>query len=119
MAAPNIVGVQNITGRTNSLNVTTSPVALVSNAQNSSQIYKINYILATNISGIPTDITVDLFRNNTTSFPLAFTVTVPEKSTMVIIGKDTAVYLEEFDSIRVSASANSSLVATTSYEVIS
>lgn len=119
MAAPNIVSVQNITGKTNSINVTTTPSALVANGQNSGQVYKVNYVLATNISGVPTDITVDLFRNNTTTFPLAFTVTVPEKSTMVIIGKDTAVYLEEYDSIRISASANSALVATTSFEIIS
>jgi hypothetical protein len=52
-------------------------------------------------------------------FPLAYTITVPEKSTLVIIGKDTAVYLEEYDTIRVSASTNSALVATTSYEIIS
>ena len=119
MAAPNIVNVTNITGKTASLAVTTSPTALVTNTQASSQIYKINYIIATNITITPADITVDLYRLGTTVYPLAYTITVPEKSTLVIIGKDTAVYLEEYDTIRVSASVASALVATTSYEIIS
>ena len=37
---------------------------------------------------------------------------------MVLIGKDTAIYLQEGDSLQVIASADSSLTATGSYEII-
>jgi hypothetical protein len=118
MAAPNIVNVSFIAAKTSSANVTVTPTALVSNSLNSSQVYKINHLLATNANTSPADITVDLYRTST-SYPLAYTITVPEKSTVVILGKDTAIYLEEGDSMRVWASANAYLYATTSYEILS
>lgn len=117
MAAPNIVNVTFISAKTSSANVTITPTALVTNALNSSQIYKINHLIATNVNTTPADITVDLYRT-TTSYPIAYTITIPEKSTVVILGKDTAIYLEENDSLRVWASANAYLYATTSYEVL-
>ena len=118
MAAPNIVNVTFISAKTNTANVTTTPTALVSNAVSSSQIYKINHLLATNANTSPADITVDLYRTST-SYPIAYTITIPEKSTVVILGKDTGIYLEEGDSMRVWASANAYLFATTSYEILS
>lgn len=118
MAAPNIVNVTFIAAKTNTANVTTTPSALVTNSTNSSQIYKINHLLATNANTSPADITVDLYRAST-SYPIAYTITVPEKSTVVILGKDTSIYLEEGDTMRVWASANAYLFATTSYEILS
>jgi hypothetical protein len=61
---------------------------------------------------------VDLFKNQSTAFDLAFTITVPADATLVVISKDTQIYLEENDSIRVTASANSILEAVCSYEEI-
>lgn len=75
-------------------------------------------ILAANKSATPADVTVDIYRG-ATSFPIAFTVTVPDKSSIVLSGKDTAFYLEEGDVLRISGSINSSIVVTTSYEIIS
>ena len=118
MAAPNIVNVTFIAAKTSSANVTITPAALVSNTLSSSQVYKINHLIATNANTSPADITVDLYRSST-SYPIAYTITVPEKSTVVILGKDTAIYLEEGDSLRVWASANAYLYATTSYEILS
>jgi hypothetical protein len=118
MAAPNIVNVTFIAAKTNSANVTITPTALVTNSASSSQVYKINHLIATNANTSPADITVDLYRTGT-SYPMAYTITVPEKSTVVILGKDTAVYLEEGDALRVWASANAYLYATTSYEILS
>ena len=44
---------------------------------------------------------------------------VPAQGTLVVISKDTMVYLEEGDSIRLTASANNYLHAVCSYEIIS
>lgn len=127
MAAPNIINVGLIAGGTASRDVTTSTAALISNAAASNQLYKVNMVLVANISGSPADITLNLVRtvnsavaptSTSGTYSLAFQVTVPEKSTMVLLGKDTTVYLQEGDSLQVIASANSSLTASASYEII-
>ena len=119
MAAPNIVNVTTIIGRTTVLNVTTSATAIVSNASNSNKVLKINVLNIANINGTSAaDITVDIFRGSTAS-NLLFTVSVPADSTLVAISKDTSIYLEEGDSLRLTASANSFLTGVCSYEDIS
>ena len=50
----------------------------------------------------------------------AITLTVPANSSLVIIGKtETQIYLEENDSLRLTAAANSTLEAVCSYEDLS
>lgn len=119
MAAPNIVNVATITGKTDVLNVTTSATAIVTNTAGSGAVYKINVLNIANVNGTAAaDITVDLYRN-TTAYNLLYTVSVPNDSSLVAISKDTAIYLEEGDSIRLTASANSYLTGACSYEIIS
>lgn len=120
MANPNIVNVTTIQGKTVGAAVTTTVAALVSNAASSNKIFKINSLAIANIDGSNSaDITVDVFKNQTTAYRLAFTIAVPADATLVVISKDTAIYLEENDSLRVTASANSRLEAVCSYEEIS
>lgn len=119
MAAPNIVNVATITGKTAVLNVTTSATAIVTNSAASNKVFKINSLNIANINGTaPADVTVDLFRSST-AYNLLFTVSVPNDSSLVAISKDTSIYLEEGDSLRITASANSYLTAVCSYEEIS
>lgn len=120
MANPNIVNVTSILGKKVGAAVTTTMTALVSNPASSNAIYKINSLIISNIDGAASaDITVEFFDNQTNSFRLASTVTVPADATLVVISKDTSIYLEENDSIRVQASANGDLQALCSYEIIS
>lgn len=120
MANPNIVNVTSILGKTVGAAVTTTAAALVSNGAASNKILKINTLTIANIDGSNSaDITVDVFKNQATAVRLAFTIAVPADATLVVISKDTAIYLEENDSLRVTASANSRLEAVCSYEEIS
>lgn len=120
MANPNIVNVSNIYGKSTGLAVTTSAQAIVTNTGSSGKIYKINSLTVANINGSSAaDVTVDVFKNQTTVYKLAHTVTVPNDATLVVISKDTSIYLEENDSIRITASANSYLEAFCSWEEIS
>lgn len=120
MANPNIVGVTNILGKTTGAAVTTTLSALVTNSSGSNQIYKINSLIVSNVDGTNNaDVTVDFYDNQTNSYKLVSTVTVPADATLVVISKDTAIYLEENDSIRVQASADGDLQAVCSYEIIS
>jgi len=120
MANPNIVGVTSIYGKSSGIAVTTSTQAIVTNNSASGKIYKINSLTVANINGSsPADVTVDVFKNQTTSYRLTFTVIVPNDATLVVISKDTSIYLEENDSLRLTASANSYLEAFCSWEEIS
>ena len=117
MAAPNIVNVATITGKTAVQAVGTSATAIVTNSSGSGKVFKVNALYVANIDGSTSaDITVDLFRSST-SYPIASTVQVPNDSTLDLMSK--AIYLEEGDALRCTASAAGDLVAVCSYEEIS
>lgn len=119
MAAPNIVNVTSIYGKTAyQQNVATSGQSLLNNAASSNKLYKINTIVAANIDGVnDADITVWVANASLTIlFHLVRTVTVPADSTLVITSKDTSFYLEENMQIRSLASAASDLSLMVSYE---
>ena len=117
MAAPNIVNVATITGKTAVLAVTTSATAIVTNSAASGKVFKVNALYVSNVDGTNNaDINVDLYRS-TTAYHVAKTVNVPADATLDIISK--AIYLEEGDTLRLTASANSDLEAVCSYEEIS
>jgi hypothetical protein len=118
MAAPNVVNVSTITGKTDVQSVGISATAIVTNSAASNLVYKINSLIVSNIDGTNNaDITVDLFRSST-AYRLASTITVPADTTLVVVSKDIGLYLEEGDSLRLTASAAGDLQAICSYEVI-
>ena len=117
MAAPNIVNVATITGKTAVLAVTTSATAIVTNSAASGKVFKVNALYVSNVDGTSAaDINVDIFRSST-AYHVAKTVSVPADATLDIISK--SIYLEEGDTLRLTASANSDLEAVCSYEEIS
>ena len=117
MAAPNIVGVTTITGKTAVQAVTTSATAIVTNSAASGKVFKVNALYVSNVDGTSAaDINVDIFRSST-AYHIAKTVSVPADATLDIISK--SIYLEEGDSLRLTANANSDLEAVCSYEEIS
>ena len=119
MANPNIVNVTTITGKTAVQAVGTSATAIVTNAAASGKIYKINSLIISNIDGTNSaDITVDLYRSST-AYHLVKTVTVDADSSFSPIDKNLSIYLEEGDSLRLTASAAGDLEAICSYEEIS
>jgi len=124
MAAPNIVNVATITGKTATLALsTTSMTSLVSNAASSGKVFKINSIIVANIDGVNVcDVTVKLFSQadiGGTGYALASTVAVPADASLVVLDKNSAIYLEEDRSIGVQASAADDLEVICSYEEIS
>jgi uncharacterized protein YajQ (UPF0234 family) len=119
MAAPNIINVTTITGKTAVANVSTTAADIVTNSAASGKVLKVNSLIVSNISGINSaDITASVFRG-AVEYKIASTITVPADATLVIVSKDTTIYLEEGDTIRVTASALSTLQAVCSYEEIS
>lgn len=119
MAAPNVVEVTTITGKTAIQAVTTSATAIVTNSAASSKVFKINSLIISNVDGLlEADITVDLYRS-ATAYHIAKTIAVPADATLVVISKENSIYLEESDTLRLTGSANSDLEAVCSYEEIS
>lgn len=117
MAAPNIVNVATIIGKTAVQAITTSATDIVTNSASSNKVFKVNALYVSNIDGTNNaTVNVDLFRSSV-AYRIANTITVPADATLDIITK--AIYLEEGDSLRLTASANSDLEAVCSYEEIS
>lgn len=117
MAAPNLVNVSAIYGKTAVQAVTTSATAIVTNSAASGKVLKVNALYVANVDGTNNaDITVDVYRS-TTAYRIASTVTVPADGSISVL--DQPVYLEEGDSLRLTANANSDLEAICSYEEMS
>jgi hypothetical protein len=119
MAAPNIVGVTTVLGKTAVLSVTTSETAVLLNSNASGKVLKVNALIVANIDGTnPADISVR-FKRSATNYSLANTIPVPADSSLVVISKESPIYLEEGDGLYALASAASDLQIVCSYEDIS
>lgn len=124
MAAPNIVNVSTITGKTDQVSLTTtSATAVVSNTELSGKVFKVNSLVVANVDGAnAADITVSVYSEDDiggTATELVSTVQVPADSSLVVIDKNTSLYLEEDMSIGATASAANDLKIIVSYEEIS
>jgi hypothetical protein len=123
MTAPNIINVTSIVGKTVTNAVTTSLTTLVDNPPNSNKVLKINTLYVANINGSASaDISVGLY-TDTTITPLiirylARTVTVPADTTVLVLGRDGPIYLEEGARLVVSGSIVNYLDVICSYEEI-
>lgn len=117
MAAPNIVNVTTITGKTAVQAVGTSATAIVENTAASGKVFKVNALYVSNVDGTSNaDINVDIFRSSV-AYHIGKTIVVPADATLDVISKP--IYLEEGDSLRLTASGTSDLEAVCSYEEIS
>jgi hypothetical protein len=119
MANPNIVNVTSIYGETEAINATTANANVVQNGASSGAVYKINSLYASNLNdSVNMDVNVDLIRLSN-NFAVARNVPIPYNSTIVVISKDSSMYLREGDALQISASSNSNVQVVCSYEVIS
>lgn len=117
MAAPNILAVSTVLGKSAVQAIGTSATAIVTNSAASGKVLKVNALYVSNVDGTnAADVSVDLYRSST-AYHIAKTISVPADSSIDVISK--AVFLEEGDSLRLTASAASDLEAVCSYEEIS
>lgn len=117
MAAPNIVNVTAIYGKTAVQAIGTSATAIVTNSAASGKVLKVNALYVSNVDGTNNaSVNVDIFRSST-PYHIAKTVTVPADASLDVL--TNSIYLEEGDSLRLTANATSDLEAVCSYEEIS
>ena len=121
MSAPNLVNVSTITAKSVQAALTTTlTTEILANAGSSGKVFKVNNILVANIDGTnAADASVFITKSGGSPIAIASTISVPADATLVVINKDTALYLEEGDNIEAGAGAASDLTITINYEELS
>jgi len=130
MANPNIVNVTTIYGNTTYFTPTaTTAVVLLNNPAGSNKVFKINQIVASNVTASVCNATVSVYTNGAvaqgsapaggTGYPVVYQVSVPGNASLICVDKSTAIYLQEDTSITVVSAIGSSLTYSISYEDIS
>lgn len=124
MANPNLLNITSVIGVTTAVGLsTTADIVFLSNADASGKLLKVNSLTAANIDGTNSaDITVKYnlaAAGAGTSVPISNTITVPADSSLVVIGKDNPIYIEENRSLTAQASAADDIAIICSYEEIS
>ena len=119
MANPNLVNVTSITGESVQAALTTTLTTEILAAA-SDTLVKVNNILIANIDGTSAvDVSVFITKSGGSPVAIASTISVPADSTLVVIDKNSALYLEEGDNLEAGASANSDATITVNYEILS
>lgn len=120
MAAPNLANVTAIYGRlAQAAPANATANVLISNAANSGLLLKLNTLVATNVTLNPAAVTVSInsaAAGGGTAFRLAFLVTVPANSSLIVVDKNAAQYLPENTSVVVTSSVAGSLEYSASYD---
>ena len=129
MANPNIVSVSSIYGTTTLNAVTTAGVLVADNVDNAgntattNELFKVNLLSISNVDGVnDANVSVQVISGvkggSGQTRHLVKTVTVPADSTLIVIDKNTSLYLMEDMQIKVIGSAAGDLEAICSYDVI-
>jgi len=124
VSAPNIVNVTTITGKSAVVDLTTTNATLVvENTAASNKVFKINSLVVSNVDGTnAADITIALYSEDNiggTATEIVSTVSVPADASLIVIDKNTSIYLEEDRSIGATAGSANDLKVVVSYEEIS
>ena len=119
MAAPNVVNVTSIIGKTQGGALATTLADWV--VCPTDKLVKVNSIIVANVDGTnAADVDVSFVDSSSGNLVvhLAKVVTVPTKSTLIVLGKDAPIYLEEGDKIQAKASAAGDLEILISFEIL-
>lgn len=123
MAAPNIVNVATVNGKTTPVIVAnaTGTFSVLSNAAASNQVLKINTILFSNYGAGNANVALNYYPAAAlggTLTPIANNITVPSGAVVVFIDKSSTLYLEENTSIGAQATVGNTISVFVSYELI-
>lgn len=122
MAAPNLQAPTTINGKTVTLNLSaTTETALLTNAASSGKALRIKSITVANVNTSGTaDVTLRYYSAASagTAFPIG-PVTVPASGSLIIIGAENPIWLEEDRRLTIQASAANYITVICSYEDVS
>ena len=119
MANPNIVEVTSIYGKSVQAALTTTLTAEILPAVAADKLVKVESIIIANIDGTNSvDVSVFITKSGGSPIAIASTIAVPADASLVVVDKNTMLYLEAGDNIEAGASVNSDAVITISYEIL-
>lgn len=124
MAAPNLVNISTIIAKSAVVDLSsTNATLVVENPAASNKVFKINSLVVANVDGTnAADITISYYSEDNiggTATQIVSTVSVPADASLVVIDKNTSIYLEEDRSIGATAGSASDLKVIVSYEELS
>jgi hypothetical protein len=120
MTALNMVLTASVYGKTAAANLSTVLSNVIVNNLSSSTLVKVNHLMFSNYGSVTVQGNVFLYRYSTSNGNyITNNINVPANSTLVVLGKDTPIYLEEGDVVQASTSTANSLSVISSYENIS
>ena len=116
MANPDLINVTSVLGGNAGFNLTNTATATLITVD-AEHICKINRITVANVDGTNSaTVTMGVIKSGGSVVLFASTIAVPADATLVLIDKNSSIYLEEGDILEGGASANSDLTYTISYE---
>lgn len=123
MANPNIVNVTSIYGNTSYLiPSTTAATTWTALTPATGTVNKIDSIVASNVTASAATVTVSInsaTAGGGTAYRIAYQISVPANSSLIITDKTTAFYVGESQSVVVTVGTSSALELTAAYEAIS
>lgn len=123
MAAPNLQAPTTITGKTTYVALTsTGETTLLSNAASSNKALRIAHITVANVSATATStvaLRIYTAASGGTGYSLGTTITVPVGASIILVGKENPIWLEEDRRLTVQAGTANILEVVCSYEDIS
>lgn len=124
MANPNILGSTSVVGN-NSLTAlsTTSATSIINNGASSGKIFRVTSLIVANVDGTdPFEVTINHYSAAAlggTAYAIVSTIVVPADSSIIVVDKNSNIFVKEDQSIGAIASAADKLVVTASWEEIS
>ena len=123
MAAPNIVNITSMIGKTDTTSLTTtSATSILNNPASSNKVFRVTSIRVTNVDGTDSaNITVTYYTEDDiggTAIDMIQAKAVAANTNLDVITTDTPLYLEEDKSLGATASAANDLVVIVTYEEI-
>ena len=122
MANPNIVNVTSIYGNTSYLiPANTSANTWTALTPAVGTVNKIDNIVASNVTSSAATVTVSInsaTAGGGTAYRIAYQISVPANSSLIIVDKTTSIYVGESQSIVVTVGTASALELTAAYEAI-
>lgn len=123
MANPNIVNVTSIYGNTSYLiPSTTSATTWTALTPAVGTVNKIDNIVASNVTASAVAVTVSINSatgGGGTAYRIAYQISVPANSSLIIVDKTTSFYVGEGQSVVVTVGTGSALELTAAFEAIS
>jgi hypothetical protein len=123
MSAPNLQSPATITGKTAFLNLSsTSATTLLANSASSNNVIRVVHMTVSNSSSTQTaTVSVALYSaaSGGTAYPLVSNLTIPVGASVIVVGRENPLWIEEDRAIACTASAANVLTVVASYEQIS